>query len=1257
MTLSRHVHALIAFAAVASPLTLSSSGSAQDGNKPFPNVLLLVDTSGSMEWKVGNTDFPTCNAGNPTATNERSRWIDLVEALTGSFQGYSCFSQDRNSTLFRDEFILPPNHTPYDYGYINPYHRIISNGCVIGPGVLPPAGSPYEFPPKAVNTFPFLNGSVQRPPAAQLGTYAGCPAFSQIQDGILDVFKDKLRFGLMTFDSHTDEGTGFDGAGLEDYESGIEGHWSYFVDDAVTGQPIGCQTPFPQEVGARNPGAPPWEGRMVSFGEWDAPHNDAEQRNEWIQQVLLAQRPYGATPIAGLLHDARELLWVEPRAAADGSGVGRWFNAPKDDPTTLVADCRKTTIILLSDGEPNLDLRPSCEGGRCPYDKPEEIAQALLDDPPTPSQSVETIVIGFALETVTPHNGTPITCDEVTDDHCLDHNNDENRPVQACCTLNRIAAAGAPPEDGVAKKAYFPQTKAELRAVFSDILTRLSANISTRTSAEFANASRSTKGGGYQFNSGFTSQVGALWRGTLTRQRTECAADGTLVETSIDPTKGDDFIANASSGVGVARQLYTVISAGKPTDSVEEERNDLSVRPRLATDIDGVGLQQNGQLGGPWDAAGFQTTLSAVETGITANACPANDTTTCRNDILGYLTGLTASDGRTRCAVPGTAACQLVGAIYHSTPAAVDGRPSADLRDESYLAFVTQQESYRRPSMLYVSSVDGFLHGFRIAPYLGAEGGEITTKTNNLLWSFAPPAALRALQTQFDYVPATILDGSPIVVDVPARVNTNGDLVALERTAADAAAGTGTWRTILIQGFGKGVVGSGYFALDVTNPNQHSTLAPNPGPKFLWQLTKDKNEVPLFGQGGTPSVTTVYVEDPSDSNVKKEIVVALLPGGDLPQAVNTAVDGGEMVEPKDDTFAPRDEVRAYNGADLARSFTIVRLDNGEILRTFRAKDTTLPSLATTRTTIVDNLPAPITGIPRAYPSTTGAIADRAYVGDAEGRLWRIDLSSSDPSEWKMEVLFDLFWDKGFAEAEPIETPPVLSVDDEGNVTAIVSTGRQDFSLASQNTLNRIVSVTEMAVPADASNPIAGQKSLARLNWVETFTAGERVTGPISLHEGSVYFATGTPPQIGVGACVSATSRVWGLHFLKSQDVVDGIAPADPLSGGAPALLPAGATEYQKSFTSGGGIIYGVGIEYQPTCSESVPDYVGDAYAGLGAFRTTRNTTRGKAFLVYQVGGTTSTVNANGVGEVPFVRQELERPEKPAIIESWALVSE
>src|SRR5262245_20167506 len=82
--------------------------------KPLPNVMLLVDTSGSMERMNDNT-LPVCVPG--TASNP-NRWGTLVQSLTGNLQPYfSCGTMDRapNGALANEYRI--GGVAPYDVGY------------------------------------------------------------------------------------------------------------------------------------------------------------------------------------------------------------------------------------------------------------------------------------------------------------------------------------------------------------------------------------------------------------------------------------------------------------------------------------------------------------------------------------------------------------------------------------------------------------------------------------------------------------------------------------------------------------------------------------------------------------------------------------------------------------------------------------------------------------------------------------------------------------------------------------------------------------------------------------------------------------------------------------------------------------------------------------------------------------------------------------------------------------------------------------
>src|SRR5690606_23280169 len=118
-----------------------------------------------------------------------------------------------------------------DRNYINPFHRIVSGGCTVGPGQLPSISDPYGFPANGIVTLPFSPpASVSRP--SSFAGFTPCSGFQQAPDGVLDVFREKVRFGLMTFDTHVSAGTGLTGSNDRDAASGIAGTWSYYLNDS-----------------------------------------------------------------------------------------------------------------------------------------------------------------------------------------------------------------------------------------------------------------------------------------------------------------------------------------------------------------------------------------------------------------------------------------------------------------------------------------------------------------------------------------------------------------------------------------------------------------------------------------------------------------------------------------------------------------------------------------------------------------------------------------------------------------------------------------------------------------------------------------------------------------------------------------------------------------------------------------------------------------------------------------------------------------
>ena len=726
------------------------AGAQADTAPQMPNVLLLVDTSGSMEYKTSSNTFPVCRfdanglIGNPPTLSEKSRWTDMVEILTGSITNYDCQTIDRGSTAFKNEYGLPrgnpATNSPYDFLYADPYHRPMSGTCVVGPGNVNPLNA-ADFPADAFNYHQFNNPS--SPPCT----------FVQTPDGILDGFQDSIRFALMTFDTDPSP------------DQGELGTYSYVVGNPHTGLPAGCATPAPMEVGARNASAPPWEGRLVAFGDPSPGSLDYKNKNQQIKQVLRATRPFGATPIAGMLSDARDFLWNDH--SSDLVNTAQPFG-PADDP---YASCRKTSVVLLSDGQPNMDLRGHCNGSECPFELPEQIAASLLAGSGAHGP-VKTSVIGFALNNLVV-GGSALDCsllkpaDLDASPTSLCSVNADNASMQACCNLARIAVAG---DNTAGAHAFFAANRDELRADISQALHD-QGPATSRTQPVFsmapATVSPTAFAASYRFLTEFKPQNLEPWSGTITRQRWVCDAQ-TKVPTlqPADPNQGDSFDANLNSGQGRARTFYTVQATPVGTNVFSAR----TIRPNLTTNADGVSAQTGTFSAGDSKTA-FVANTSPASMGLDDTSCTAYVGTSlttltaqqCRDRYLNWLVGEPNGTSNSRCPL---GVCNLLGDIFHSTPKVVPP-PSELTRDESYQAF--QNTYLTRPLTLYTSTNDGFLHAFKVASNVKTDTEQVNSLKNNELWAFMPPQVLPHVAAEYPFTHQVMLDGVPVVKDVVAK--------------------------------------------------------------------------------------------------------------------------------------------------------------------------------------------------------------------------------------------------------------------------------------------------------------------------------------------------------------------------------------------------------------------------------------------------------------------------------------------------------
>ena len=299
--------------------------SAAPSDKPL--VILVVDTSGSMERMVDcECTTPSCDECLPDcASSQRNRFAQTLEVLTGTFDDFACEAIDRAGF---DEDV-------YDHDYYLPYHR---------------------------------------------------PSGTQRSDGLLDDYRDRLRFGLATFDGW-DTWVGaapLVAANEFDFErsEGQAGLWSYNPAREIPGfthegAPIGdvfypnCETTYYMDTGIRSARA---ESGGLALATDDA---RAGEVNAEIQRSLLAVRPYGGTPIASSLDDLYHVIAQDPRMSGERAGnllphvVLITDGYPDDDYRTFGCDC-------AAHGDcPQGITGEQASAMRCPYPTPEAAARAL----------------------------------------------------------------------------------------------------------------------------------------------------------------------------------------------------------------------------------------------------------------------------------------------------------------------------------------------------------------------------------------------------------------------------------------------------------------------------------------------------------------------------------------------------------------------------------------------------------------------------------------------------------------------------------------------------------------------------------------------------------------------------------------------------------------------------------------------------------------------------------------------------------------
>ena len=246
---------------------------------PSPNALLLLDTSGSMEYLKEEHKVPCCIPGDPLCNDpaKRTRWMMVQDALLGpvtddtykclSFKEGQCVRQDYNedctSAAVRDERFWIPN-----------------DGSVPGVRWVIPQFQEY-------------------------GT-------RNVPLGILERYRERVRFGVAFLDSYySDDADHIDG--MFSYRNGSE--------------PLMWRGGATIDVGIRRAEfdadsdtiIEPGENLFGAFVGWGGDTTDMNVLNEKVREEIEQSFRYCGSPIAAALTDARYFLEHDPSNIPGGT--------------------------------------------------------------------------------------------------------------------------------------------------------------------------------------------------------------------------------------------------------------------------------------------------------------------------------------------------------------------------------------------------------------------------------------------------------------------------------------------------------------------------------------------------------------------------------------------------------------------------------------------------------------------------------------------------------------------------------------------------------------------------------------------------------------------------------------------------------------------------------------------------------------------------------------------------------------------------
>ncbi len=633
-----------------------------------------------------------------------------------------------------------------------------------------------------------------------------------------------------------------------------------------------------------------------------------------------------------------------------------------------------------------------------------------------------------------------------------------------------------------------------------------------------------------------------------------------------DKTPGDSVLPQGSTNGSFRPSAQSYWSTALDGGAVNAggagavlQNRDFSVAPRnIYTYLDGAGAIT--------DLTNSHNAFSTTNPSLTASvlglpgAIITSSTTTEVNQLINFVHGIDVYDDNGN-RINTEKREWIFGDVLHSKPFVMNYA--------SY-TFNPANEASCPPSglnktMIFVGSNDGMVHAIN-----DCDGSEA--------WAFIPPDILPYLQ--YNHGPAHTYFVDSTIYGYVYDHNQNG---TIETADGD--------KVVLIIGLrrGGGILGQEptqgyYYALDVSNRTS---------PVFLWSISNSQVRKGITTTASTdyanlgeawsePKIARISAQTTYDTSVEDRIVIFIGGGYDncnedgrfgatqkfsgSCQSTIMTNDGGLVTSGGDLALSPplQGTLAGYKGRAVY-AVELAKLDNG--VPDFTNSGNLVHAFTTTGYSMLSEM--------TALDTNFDGYADRLYMGDTGGNIWRFNVISTDPAAWTMTQIFSSNpgADADSSVGRKIFYKPSAVVDTGGVVRLYFGTGDREHPLnravkdrmyevidkgqGSAVTEAQLVDVTEddLQTTTDPTSP-AFQDLLANLadtsdpsktnfyGWYIRLdqNSGEKVLAGATVYNKVVYYPTYSPnTAVVTDPCAAGnlgTARIYVVDYQNGSAVMN-----------------------------------------------------------------------------------------------------------------------